>query len=608
MYEDFGVTIKGNAVTMRLFFPDVTVDPRQYVRGGDPRIVSIRVAGTFQSALGAMDWDPATAPSMTKGPHPNGWIYTVDLPTLPNGFYEYKYYVQFKNGTARWCGDPCTKYGGAENQNAAFVVGRRSIVATELEKRLPLQDQILYELMIDDFTAAYRGERAPVEAVADKISHLKALGMTSITCMPWTAWPNDGFGWGYNPTLLFSVEHRYVNDPSAPLEKLNKLQVLISTLHEHGIGVLMDGVFSHVDTTNAERGFPYYWLYEDPNDSPFIGTFVRGEFFGTPLDFANECTNQFIYDVCAYWLDEFKVDGIRFDYALGFYNGNPNQGINRLVTSLKAHCAAQGRDNVAFILEMLTDNRFDAIHYTDTIGASGCWFDPLMYQSFAIAEGQPGSVSPFYLRCLNAGKDFDRDKVPVTYLENHDNLSITSHAGGRGRWFKAQPLAIAQMTCCGAAMLHNGQEFAQDAAGQGMVVPRPLDWTLSVDRIGETLQECVYGALTRIRSQHPALRSRNFYPDFQANEWTHFNAEGYGVDVARCLAIYHRWGNDDAGNLERFIIVINYGDEDQIVDIPFADNGLWTDLLNGVAISVTNYWMPRQKVNSNWGLIYVNTL
>jgi 1,4-alpha-glucan branching enzyme len=603
MYANFGAAVAGNIVTLRLFFPDAGIDPTQYRRGSDPRILTIRVGGTFQSRLGAMDWDLTAAPSMTKCPHPNGWVYVAELPALPAGFYEYKYYVQFQNGTARWCGDPCTKYGGAQNQNAAFVVGGRSGVTAELQRRLPLADQILYELMIDDFTAGYRGDRAPIEALADKIGHLKALGVTSVAFMPWTAWPNDAFGWGYNPTLFFSVEHRYVNDPAAPLEKLNKLKVLINTLHQQGLHVIMDGVFSHVDTTNAERGFPYYWLYEDPNDSPFIGTFVSAA-FGTPLDFANACTSEFIYDVCSYWLEQFSVDGIRFDYALGFYNGNPNQGIIRLVRDLQARCVALGRSNIAFILEMLTDNRFEAIHDTDTIGASGCWFDPLMYQSFEVAENRPGSVSPFYLRCLNAGKDFDRDKVPVTYLENHDNFSITSHAGGRSRWFKAQPIVIALMTCCGAPMVHNGQELAQDLAAQGTEIPRPLDWALSTDPIGTMLRDGLHGALARIRSRHRALRSHNFYPESYSESLNTFNSEGYGIDEARRLAIYHRWGDDDDGNLERFIIAINFGDDEQNVDLPFSANGAWTDLLSGTSVTVANYMLPHQKVSSNWGLVY----
>jgi hypothetical protein len=95
MYEDFGVTVTDNVVTLRLFFPDAGIDRSQYTRGSDPRIVSIRVGGTFQSTLGATDWDLTMALSMTKRPHPNGWVYVAELPALTDGFYEYKYYVQF---------------------------------------------------------------------------------------------------------------------------------------------------------------------------------------------------------------------------------------------------------------------------------------------------------------------------------------------------------------------------------------------------------------------------------------------------------------------------------------------------------------------------------
>ena len=49
MYANFGAAVAGNIVTLRLFFPDAGIDPTQYRRGSDPRILTIRVGGTFQS-------------------------------------------------------------------------------------------------------------------------------------------------------------------------------------------------------------------------------------------------------------------------------------------------------------------------------------------------------------------------------------------------------------------------------------------------------------------------------------------------------------------------------------------------------------------------------
>jgi pullulanase len=606
MYEGFGAVVDGNRVEFRLFFPDRQVDATQYVRGGDPHIEAIRVTGDFQSHLGADNWDFSRAPLMQRQDHPNGWLYTFAIDPIPDGFYQYKYFVTFQNGTTRWCGDPCTKYGGAEFENSAFVVGGNSTVVQPIANRQPLQDLVLYEMMIDDFTAGYRGDRAPIDAIADQIPHLEELGINAIEFMPWTAWPGNAFSWGYDPFSFFSVEHRYTHDNDTPLDKLYKLQTLINTLHGKGIHVIMDGVFNHVNAgLTPDRGFPYLWLYQNPEDSPYIGSFEGGGFFND-LDYGNRCTEQFIFDVCKYWLDEFQIDGIRFDYALGFFRpADPQEGIARLVADLEDYVNAQGRQNVSFILELLTDNRFEAINATNRIGATGCWFDPLMFQADDTAAW--GQVSTRWMRCLNTSEDFAPGRAPVTYIENHDHSTIAHRADDRRRWWRTQPLAAALLLSPGASMIHNGQEFGDNYGipedGDGRVQPRPIHWELRDDPEGKTLFN-LYRKLIRLRKEHPALRSANFYPQFYDDGMTHWNDQGYGVDVDRDVLIFHRWGNGTDGQLERFMIVLNMSDYHQWVDIPFADNGDWQELLEGGTAHVTDYWLRGQEVNSNWGLIY----
>jgi hypothetical protein len=85
---------------------------------------------------------------------------------------------------------------------------------------------------------------------------------------------------------------------------------------------------------DPNHGFPYLWLM-NPGDSPYIGPFARGGFF-EEFDYNNGCVEEFIRDVCAYWLDSFQIDGIRFDFTLGFFQeGNPNVGIAKLVSDIK---------------------------------------------------------------------------------------------------------------------------------------------------------------------------------------------------------------------------------------------------------------------------------
>ena len=164
MYEQFGAHISGSTVEFRLFFPDASRDASQYRRGGLPRIHTVRVVGTFQTHLGQAAWDPLSGSLLVRKPHVKGWLYTCALPALPDGYYEYKYFVEFENGTTRWCGDPCTKYGGSAEENAAFVIGGNDLSLQPLPDRQPLRDLVIYELMLDDFTAEFRGTRAPLDA------------------------------------------------------------------------------------------------------------------------------------------------------------------------------------------------------------------------------------------------------------------------------------------------------------------------------------------------------------------------------------------------------------------------------------------------------------
>lgn len=608
MYEKFGARVTGSTVEFQLFFPDTDRDPTQYSRGGLPHISTLRVVGSFQGQLGQAAWERTTAPMMVRQPHANGWLYTCTLPELPDGYYEYKYFAEFENGTTRWCGDPCTKYGASAQENSAFVIGGNDLSPRRLAKRLPLKDLVIYELMLDDFTAEYRGARAPLDAVHDKIPHLVDLGINAIEFMPWTAWSGGGFSWGYNPFAFFSVEHSYYDDPTVPVDKLYRLQRLIDELHTRGIHVIMDGVFNHVEVgTDPGRGFPYYWLYQDPADSPYIGSFEQAGYF-EEFDYANTCTAQFITDVCCYWLEEFKVDGIRFDYALGFDRRSERpQGLARVLDGIDLWTDENSTgEHVSLTLELLTDNRYEAIGRTNQLRATGCWYDQLMWELFE--TGRTGHANTRLMRALDSGRDFDSSRRPVTYIENHDHSTVTEQCGGRAAWWRTQPLAVALMCISGAPLIHNGQEWGEQywfpEQGDGRVEPRQLRWTQLSDNIGQSLMS-LYRRLIAIRHQYPALRSQNFYPVAYDERTTQFNAYGYGIDEQRDVAIIHRWGNDEQGGLERLIIVLNFSAYDQTVNIPFSANGQWEDLLNGGTARVDNFYLLDQAIGSHWARVYL---
>ncbi len=139
--------------------------------------------------------------------------------------------------------------------------------------------------------------------------------------------------------------------------------------------------------------------------------------------------------------------------------------------------------------------------------------------------------------------------------------------------------------------------------GAGRVEPHTLRWEFLDDTAGQRLLT-LHQKLIQIRRAHPALRSHNFYPRHYDERMTGFNDQGYGVDESRDIVIYHRWGVAGDGQLERFIIGLNFSGYDHHVNMPFSTNGIWQDLLNGGEYFVEDYRLAYHLINSNWGKVF----
>lgn len=595
----------GGKVEFKLFFP----------KGFDPQIRSIRVAGDFQEQISNVsNWNFRSGLPLESTAHEEGtlWICSTEE-ELDAGFYQYKYLVEFIDGESRIVSDPCTRYGGENNQNAGFVIGGSrpsdNIVAPLAHGRELQRNLIIYEMHLDDFTRDFRKRKAPLEAAIDKLDYLSDLGINAILFLPWTAWKNPYFDWGYEPFQYFAVEYRYANNPDKPEEKISWLKKLISECHKRDLHVIMDGVFNHVS-----MDFPYKWLYKRVEDCPYAGAF-EGVFQGLQdLNFSNACTQEFIRDVCLYWIEVFKIDGIRFDNTVNYYRKSDSKGIPELLEGIQTYLDKAGEKNFSMTLEHLD---MSAAEITNKTKATSYW-DNALYErcSNYLWEKQIDS------RILNS---FNNDKYvspsgksATIYIGNHDHSDVAWQAGARDNlgameWYRTQPYAIALLTCPGIPLLQNGQEFGEDYwipendDGTGRrVQPRSLRWKLLNDRIGTSLFR-FYKRLIALRREYAGLRSTNFYPETWETWQTQLNPVGFGVDTKKQVVIFHRWGYDNGGTLQRFIIVLNFSDQPQHVEVQFPENGTWTDLLNDYGESAKVYVENNKLdlvVNSNWGHIF----
>jgi pullulanase len=283
-----------------------------------------------------------------------------------------------------------------------------------------------------------------------------------------------------------------------------------------------------------------------------------------------------------------------------------------LIARIRRFLSETGRENFSLILENLPDNRFDAINDTNQINATGTWFDPLMYEAFD--SGRDWRISTSIIRKLNTSKDFGFGKGAVTYIENHDHGTLVNKIGGNrvginrnAHWFRTQPYAIGLLTAAGTVMIHNGQEFGDEYfmpdTGDDRVRARPLNWDRTKDEAGKALTS-LYKRLIKIRQDYPGLKSPFFHPADYNDSFTCFDQDGFGVDVERQIAIYHRWGKSKDGENQRFIIVLNFSPIKHYVDVPFPFNGTWRDLLSEQTFEVIDYWRKWEGIDSNYGRIF----
>jgi glycosidase len=596
------------AIEFRLFFPaDV-----------DPEIATITVGGTFQSAVGGTDWDFPAGPSLTRDDSdPAGTFWTATTPTVPAGFYEYKYRVRFTDGTSRIVSDPCARYGGFRDGNAAVVVGGSSpqdnVVRPLRSARKPLTDLVVYELMIDDFTAEYRGGKAPLDAVIDRLDNLAGIGVNAILFMPWTAWHDTDFDWGYDPFLYFAVEARYADAWDRPQEKLSWLKRLVSACHDRDIHVIMDGVYNHTGPA-----FPYPQLYRDPASCPLTAHSFGGQFPGLlDLDFHNDITNQFVLDVCTYWIETFGIDGIRFDNTVNFIDpAEPLHGLPGLLARLHDWLAAHGEDNFSLTLEHID---ISAATVTNSTAATSFWDNSLYYLA---ADGLPNRrLDSGLINALNNRRFLDAGKAPTLYLSNHDHsqpgwfiAAGDQTSGITGEWWRLQPYLIALYTSTAVPLIPNGQELGsshylpEDDHGMSRrVLGRPLQWKTRADPIGKALTD-LHRKLAEIRGGSPALRSAAMWPDHQDSWQTRLDPAGFGADLDSQVAVYHRWAALPDGSTETVVVVLNFSDTERVLRVPFPVTGSWTDLLAtfdgspGWEIEITGSHADI-PVNSHWGRV-----
>ena len=186
------------------------------------------------------------------------------------------------------------------------------------------KDLIIYEMHHRDFSIdksggfTYKGKfLALTESRA--IEHLKELGVNAVHILPSfdyasvneTRLNEPQYNWGYDPVNYNVPEGGYSTDPYKPEVRIREFKQMVQALHNAGIKVILDVVYNHtwnIDESNFQLTRPDYFYRKNAD-----GSYSNGSGCGNETASEREAMRQFMIESVKYWVEEYHIDGFRFD-------------------------------------------------------------------------------------------------------------------------------------------------------------------------------------------------------------------------------------------------------------------------------------------------------
>ena len=455
-----------------------------------PHANAVYVTGTFN------DWSDNANPMTSEG---NGYWY-LDIAGVKPGA-EYRYRIINGDKTLMRI-DPYAKHVTSSVGNAIVYDTRFDWEGDDF-KLPPINEMVIYEMHLGTFNDTDNDEVDRFAEVIEKLDHLKRLGVNVIELMPLAQFAGHS-SWGYNPSCIFAVSTHY----GGP----ERFKHFVKEVHKAGIGVILDVVYNHFGPSDLDLWQFDGWSENDKGGIYFYNDWRSETPWGhTRPDYGRGEVRDFIRDNALMWLDEYHVDGLRFDMSLFIRNvhGNGDPGADlhdgwTLVQWLNKQIHERFPDRFIVAEDLQNDDRITQPTDQGGLGFTAQWSARFVHPIRAAlitpddAHRSLDSVRHAIESRFN-GDPFQR----VIYSESHDEI-----ANGKARvpseidpndpdsYFaqKRSTLAAALvMTTPGIPMLFQGQEFLEDGWFQDTL---PLDWDKS-DEFSGLLR--MYRDLIRLR-------------------------------------------------------------------------------------------------------------
>lgn len=439
------------------------------------------------------------------------------------------------------------------------------------------RDLIIYETHLKDLTA-HPSSSAKGNGFYSKfidpdqkggISHLKKLGVNCVEFLPLHKFPpieppygkrtDEGFYntwnvyssnyWGYMTSFFFAPESSYASDISYQFSgkttaAVTEFKDVVKCLHKNGITVLMDVVFNHTslfDVNPLSHLCPDAYLRSDEK-----GELLNRSGTGNEFKSENPIARQLIVDSLLYWMEEYHIDGFRFDLA-ALLDKKTWEVIRNEVHKIYPQAVLIAEPWGGYYSPHHFSDH-DWASWNDRIRNSIKGSDPLRDKGFIFSDWQHETrrerLENIFKGTLNHGEGglYNTSEHSVNYLESHDGYTLgdfiriglnpelhdqvitdrISHVSLNEQEMRLAKLAaVSLFTTQGITMIHAGQEFARSKIIAKTPCQDPdvgkmdhnsyqkdneTNW-INFDDIGLNRELFdYYRSLIKIRLQSPALR------------------------------------------------------------------------------------------------------
>ena len=434
---------------------------------------------------------------------------------------------------------------------------------------------VVYEMLVRDFTTA-----RTFNSVLDTLDYLANLGVTAIEFMPVSEFEGN-ISWGYNPNYYFAVDKYY-----GPKETF---KALVDECHKRGIAVIMDMVLNHAYGTCPLAMM--YWDGENNRpaaNNPWFNVTSPNPTYSWGSDFNHEsqATKDFVDRVNSYWIEEYKIDGFRFDFTKGFTN-TPGDGwaydqaridiLERMTNQIFSV-----KEDALVLLEHLTANSEEKV-----LAGAGMYLWGNMNWNYCQASMGYGTEND--MSWISYEERGWTQPHLVGYMESHDeermmykNLTYGNSSGSYSvpelntALSRVEAAAAFFITVPGPKMIWQfgelGYDYSINTCENGTISddcrlsPKPVKWSY-YDNANRKRVYNVFKALIDLKKNEPAFGTTDFSIDGENSLYKTIHLNHSSMNVT---------------------IVGNFDVVEGSVTPSFQQTGIWYDFLSSDSIEVLN--------------------